>query len=88
MGLDVGDHEIDNELNEAINAWADFNEFGILPWNRNVAADEVILYWKNAIRYIDQMQAQARANLRGKRADSDIIDSDNGSARRRGVGRR
>lgn len=87
MGFDVEDHEIDHELNEVINAWVDFNEFGILPWNRNAAADEVILYWKNAIRYIDRMQAQARANLRRKRADSDLV-VDDGSASRRGVGGR
>lgn len=64
QGLHVDDREIDPELTQVLDAWLDFTEFGILPWDRNAKADDIIIYWKNAIRFIDRMHTQINHNIR------------------------
>lgn len=72
-----------------IEAWMDFDQFGILPWERNAKADDILPYWKNGIRFIDQMHNQAQANQnKGKRhsIDSEIEEDIAKQQRRRGIG--
>lgn len=82
--------ELDDELRTMIEAWMDFDQFGILPWERNNKADDILLYWKNGIRFIDQMYNQAQANKRQgskQMIDSDMEDVERQQQRRRGIGR-
>ena len=72
MGFHYDPGELDQEGINVLEAWSDWNMFGILPWDKNARAEDVPLYWKNALRQIDKMHNQAKENLDKQKVDSDI----------------
>jgi hypothetical protein len=69
QGLKVYAHELNDMQQEAIEVFRDYNDFGIFPWPKDAAADDIPILLKNLLRAMMDMhgtvknqQAQSRRN--------------------------